>query len=293
MLRTLSVCSEYTSTAKDLQVCIKDAKYHCPPRSFAVVFAGAGKSMRLRLPRESLGPTPSTMNADPLNPQLSLPFLPADLSLGAYFAGCLGRPVALVLTDNGTNMLSARHKGGVLCIRLHRMFLHADSGVMSEIVSYLKNRRGAMPRFRSFIRQNGAQLRPKPAKRVFVRTRGRFHDLCALYDEINRDYFGGAVAAAITWGARNPRAAVRRRTVGSYSERSNLIRINPVLDRGSVPRCYVAFIVYHEMLHASMGTVMQGKRRSVHSREFRRREKLFAQYDTAMAWEGGKATDAC
>lgn len=230
------------------------------------------------------------MNVDPLDNQLRSSFLHTDISLGTFFSGCLGRPVALVLTDNGTNMLSARVKGGVLCIRLHRMFLSADSGVLSEIVSYLQNRRGALPRFRSFIRENRAQLRPKPAKRVFVRTRGRFHDLCALYDEINRDYFGGAITAAITWGARSPRFAVRRRTVGSYSERSKVIRINPVLDKKTVPRCYVALIVYHEMLHASMGTVMQGKRRSVHSREFRRREKLFAHYDEAMAWEGGKSS---
>jgi hypothetical protein len=36
-----------------------------------------------------------------------------------------------------------------------------------------------------------------------------------------------------------------------------------------VPRCYVAFVVYHEMLHADMGIAMRGKRRSVHPREFK------------------------
>jgi predicted metal-dependent hydrolase len=169
------------------------------------------------------------------------------------------------------------------------MFLAADSRVMNELVSYLKNRRGAMPYFRSFIRDNRGQLSIKPPKKVPVRTAGKFHDLCGLYDGINREYFGGLVDAVITWGSRSPRYAVRKRTVGSYSERSNTIRINPVLDRKTVPQEYIAFIVYHEMLHAALGVSIQGKRRSVHSREFRKREKLFQDYEKAMAWEGGKA----
>jgi len=42
------------------------------------------------------------------------------------------------------------------------------------------------------------------------------------------------------------------------------------------------------MLHADMGIAMRGKRRSVHPREFRRREKLFQEYEKAMAWEKRK-----
>ena len=208
--------------------------------------------------------------------------------LKQYLEEFLDRPVSLVLTENSTSMLSARMHDGVLRVRLHRMFLNAGSRVLSEIASYLKNRRGAMPHFRSFIRDNREQLSLKPPKKVLVRTAGKFHDLCGLYDEINREYFGGAINAAITWGTRSPRCAVRKRTVGSYSERSNTIRINPILDKKTVPRCYVALIVYHEMLHAAMGTPLRGKRRSVHSREFREREKLFKDYEKAMAWEGGK-----
>jgi hypothetical protein len=209
--------------------------------------------------------------------------------LKQYLEERLNRAVSLVLTENSTSMLSARLHAGVLRVRLHRMFLNADSRVMSEIAAYLKNRKGAMPHFRSFIRDNREQLDRKPPRKVFVRTAGKFHDLCGLYDDINKEYFGGAINAAITWGTRSPRYAVRKRTVGSYSERSNTIRINPVLDKKTVPCCYVALIVYHEMLHAAMGTPLRGKRRSVHSREFRAREKLFKDYGKAMAWERGKA----
>ncbi len=228
------------------------------------------------------------MKPDSADMQLALPFTPTEHALRRTLEERLGRPVSLVLTDNSTTVLSCRTRDGVLSVRLHRMFLSADSRVIGEIVSYLNNRRGAMPHFRSFLRANREDMRRKPAKKVAVRTGGRYHDLSELYDEINRAYFGNKVTTTITWGSGRPRSAVRKRTVGSYSERSKTIRINPLLDRKDVPACYVAFVVYHEMLHADMGTAMRGTRRSVHPREFRRREKLFQEYEKAMAWEGRK-----
>jgi predicted metal-dependent hydrolase len=165
------------------------------------------------------------------------------------------------------------------------MFLHSGPGVVSEICSFVKSRRGEMPLFRKFIRENRAQLDGKPARRSTTRTAGRFFDLAELYDEINARYFEGAVACAITWGMRCRRYPVRKRTLGSYSAGAKLIRINPVLDRKAVPRYYIAFVVYHEMLHAALGIIQNGERRSMHSREFRRREKLFRDYERAVTWE--------
>jgi len=228
------------------------------------------------------------MENDPSAGQLALPFHHSESSLRQYLEECLNKQVTVVLTVNSTSMLSARMHNNVLRIRLHRMFLAADNRVMNEIASYLKNKKGAMPHFRGFIRENREQLRRKPPKKIALRTAGKFHDLSGLYEEINKEYFGGLVNAAITWGSTSPRFAVRKRTLGSYSERSHSIRINPVLDRKTVPRYYVAFIVYHEMLHAAMGISLKGKRRSIHSREFREREKLYKHYSEARAWEGGK-----
>jgi hypothetical protein len=224
--------------------------------------------------------------------QLGLCFGNTESSLKDYLEERLQRSITLVLTENSTAMLSARVRHGVLSIRLHRMFLSADNRVIDEIVSFLKNRRGRLACFRSFVRCNREQLDKKPPKRILLRARGKFHDLSELFREINEEYFSGMVEAAITWGTRSPRHSVRKRTLGSYSGRTNTIRINPVLDRKTIPRYFVAFVVYHEMLHAAMGTPITGARRSIHSREFRKRERLFKNYDRAMAWErGGGSAD--
>ena len=111
-----------------------------------------------------------------------------------------------------------------------------------------------------------------------VRTSGNIHDLKALYDELNDEYFGGALDSVITWGAKSPRFAVRKRTLGSYSARANIIRINPALDSKKVPRYFIAYVVYHEMLHAAIGIQNRSGRRSIHPAEFR-------DFERATAWE--------
>lgn len=211
-------------------------------------------------------------------------------TLRDFFEKQLSKPVSLTLTQNATRMLSARIRNGVLCIRLHDMFLNAGDDVLQEIIQYLRNKRKEMPLFRQFVRDNRASILSKEPNKLTVKTAGNFHDIRELYDEINNKYFDGAVTAVITWGSRSPRYVVRKRTLGSYGDRSNRIRINPVLDKSNVPRYVVAFVVYHEMLHAAMGVSLQGKRRSVHSKEFRRREKLFEEYEKATAWERGIAS---
>ena len=219
-----------------------------------------------------------------MNYSLDLSFSHTEYSLRGFLEETLKTQVSLVLTGNSTRMLSARASEGILCVRMHRMLLNADRGVIREILSFLQNKRSEMPLFRRFIRDNREQYANKAPKQVTIRTAGACHDLDDLYREINGKYFGHAIDAAITWSTHRPRASVRKRTLGSYSERSNLIRINPMLDRKTVPRYFVAYIVYHEMLHAAMGTTLQGKRRSIHSREFRKREKAFTEYELAIAW---------
>ena len=190
-----------------------------------------------------------------------------------------------MLTENSTSLLSARTRNGVLRVRLHRMFTNADSRVLDEIVSFLKTKRGPMPFFRSFVRDRRESLGSRPPNKVPVKTRGASHDLRVLFDEVNETYFNGMISAVITWGLSSPRCSVRKRTLGSYSARSHTIRINPVLDKRTVPRYFIAFVVYHEMLHAAIGITRKGGRRSIHSREFRERERLFQDYEKAAAWE--------
>ncbi|MEA2700095.1 MAG: hypothetical protein QOI66_4366, partial [Myxococcales bacterium] len=64
-----------------------------------------------------------------------------------------------------------------------------------------------------------------------------------------------------------------------------IIRIHPVLDQESVPDYFVAWIVFHEMLHGKHEVLRKDGRRRFHTKEFLAEERTFADYDRACAWE--------
>lgn len=198
------------------------------------------------------------------------------------------RPLSVILTDNGRTMISTRQQGRSLVVRVHHMFLDAPADVIAALGQYLtRSNPSASQRLFAYIKSQRARIRKAPVRRVKVRAMGTHHDLQEILDTLNADYFAGGVSARITWGKQTaPRRQMRRSIkLGSYRSTDALIRIHPVLDAAWVPRFFVEFIVYHEMLHQVVAPKVQGGRRSFHCREFRARERQFAQYAEALAWE--------
>lgn len=210
------------------------------------------------------------------------------------------RPVLLSVTDNYRQMLSSSLHEGVLRARVHHMFLDAPASVQEALVRYMVNQeRDASLIVGQYIDQNGHRIRASRPVSTPLVTQGRTHDLLALFRKLNHQYFGDTVDALITWG-RRVRVRRPRRTIklGSYSAIERLIRIHPVLDQPWVPRYFVSYIVYHEMLHhvipasrgvsrdgSGSGRRLSGGRRTQHPPEFVARERVFRYYDRAIAWE--------
>ncbi|MGC2061497.1 MAG: SprT-like domain-containing protein [Thermodesulfovibrionales bacterium] len=217
--------------------------------------------------------------------QLALPFTSDQDSLLECLKELTGADIRLTLTDNASSMISFRKESGVTFLRLHRMFLQAGPDVVDEIARFIRNMRLKTPLIRQFIREYAGALPVRPAKRTVLVAQGKYHDLSEMGRIVNNQYFKGTISAGITWGTRKTGHAIRRRILGSYNSRTNTIRINPILDRKNVPQYYLEFIIYHEMLHADMGVARKNGRREVHSREFRRREKMFRHFEKALLWE--------
>ena len=217
--------------------------------------------------------------------QLSLQFGLSEETLKDHLRKAAGKKISLTITDNSASIISARTKDGVLHVRLHRMFLHADVSIVDEVAAFTTGRKSKTPLIREFIRRHSGLLRKRERRPPRISPQGRYHDLASLLGSVNREYFDGRIAAPITWGTGRRGRAVRRRTLGSYSSHTGTIRINPVLDRKRVPSYFIEFIIYHEMLHADMGVEDRMGRRSVHTPEFRRRERMFRRYSDALAWE--------
>jgi Protein of unknown function DUF45 len=113
---------------------------------------------------------------------------------------------------------------------------------------------------------------------------GRYHDLEAILDDLCARYFPDCAAVKIRWGRWSGRARPHSIRFGVYLSKAQLIRIHPALDQAFVPRYFVEFIVYHELLHHVMPPVRLNGRYQIHSPAFRRCEREYPAYAEAMAW---------
>lgn len=205
--------------------------------------------------------------------------------LTAYFTR--GRP-RVIFTDNLHTMLSIKRGQGVWTLRMHRMFSVAPPTVLRAVAQYAQTQdRRAAALLRRFIDHNERLIRPQAEPRPQpIDVQGAHHNLQAILDELNAEYFDGSITARITWGPRTRRRAGRESIkLGSYSVDEQLIRIHPVLDAADVPRFFVAWIIYHEMLHEVHDMPIVDGRRVYHTPEFRRAEARFERYAEAVLWE--------
>jgi len=200
--------------------------------------------------------------------------------------------VAVEVHDNTHTMVTFERTRRGWHIRVHHMFLAAPEDVVTALAEFVRSAdarsSAVLDRFiernKAFIRRvSPAQLR----RRLRIEPVGRHHDLSAIFAALNRRYFAGRISATITFGpaprSRRPRKSIK---MGSYSADSRVIRIHPALDQPKVPRYFVEWIVFHEMLH-HVYRARRGDdgRRCVHPPEFMEHERRFHDFQRAQAWE--------
>jgi hypothetical protein len=199
--------------------------------------------------------------------------------------------LALGITDNRFTMISVRReRGPVYRVRLHHMFVAAPPPVTRALARYIAHNEPTASRdLGRFIEENQHIIRRAPRRStadLTLETQGDVHDLRAVFDGLNGAYFENKIDARITWGARGGRR--RRRMsikMGSYSVEDRLIRIHPALDRRFVPRYFIDWIVYHEMLHQVHDIPVIRGRRQFHTPEFIAQESNFEHFERARDWE--------
>lgn len=200
--------------------------------------------------------------------------------------------VAVEIHDNTHTMLSFQRHKALWRLRLHHMFLAAPDEIIQALVDFVKHsdaRASALldqyiDRNKVFIRRVSlAQMR----RRMRLDPVGQVHDLQRILDRLNERYFQGRLSCAITYGPA-PRVTRPRKSIkmGSYSADSKVIRIHPALDQPMVPRYFVEWIVFHEMLHHVYRVRRrEDGRRCIHPPEFLEHEQRFHDYRRAQAWE--------
>jgi predicted metal-dependent hydrolase len=127
------------------------------------------------------------------------------------------------------------------------------------------------------IRQRIDQARRQRGAKRLLPSRGRWHDLEEIFHRLNQRFFKGKLSATrLGWSLKSSKT-----TLGHYDAGHGVIVINRALDSATVPVDLVEYLVFHEMLHTRFPVGRNGHRRVVHSREFRKAEREFPNYEEA------------
>jgi hypothetical protein len=208
--------------------------------------------------------------------------------LAARLADELGPSLKVLLTvhDNRSTMISFRRQPPLLKVRAHHMFLDAPPSVVKAIADYAgRGRQAAGAEIDDYIAAQQARIRAVPTRSAVLESRGQCFDLQELLEKVNAEHFERKIEARIGWGRQTSKRRRKSIRLGVYDHKAREIRIHPALDKPDVPRFFVEFIVYHEMLHQLFPSARDSGRHVHHPRAFRERERAFPKYDAAMAWE--------
>lgn len=111
---------------------------------------------------------------------------------------------------------------------------------------------------------------------------GKYYNLLRIKERLEDRYFNRELKdLTIKWGRTTKNVA----SLGRYYHRQKLITIAPILDSDFVPRYFIEYVVYHEMLHHVIPMPVVAGRRQVHSEAFLRAEAQFLHYKKALQWE--------
>ena len=219
-----------------------------------------------------------------------------EASWSAYLSAELDRPVLVRFGRARQQVIVARPVGRNsrrLEIRMNRFFAEAPADVRAAAAQWLRagrRARRACERLDGWIAETVAKLPPAAERAVRFVARGSHHDLTEIMDGLlEREFAAGPLRLdrrpRVGWGRRG--RARRSIQLGSYDVEHHAIRIHPVLDQPAVPRFFVRYVLYHELLHAVIPDARTcGGRQLHHGSGFRRHEEAYPDYERALSWQG-------
>ncbi|HIH00666.1 TPA: hypothetical protein HA259_01035 [Thermoplasmata archaeon] len=185
-----------------------------------------------------------------------------------------------------------RVREGVLCIKVSDYLKGVPDGVMESLAWHLLCRAhkmqcpsGASRPYRDHIRtrqfwEPRRRLYLSRGKNISFRPAGTSRDLEEVFSYVNSFYFGGRLERPdLAWLRESPKTRM-----GLYHPPLRILAVNRVLDSDRVPRYVLEFVMYHELLHDTVEYIDGPSRRTVHTKEFRLREREFTRYDEAQKW---------
>ncbi len=184
---------------------------------------------------------------------------------------------------------SIRLENGEISVKITDLLAAAPAPIIEALAHILISKlyRKPVPRVynnqyklylnRKDVRTNLHSLRQVRGRKFLSGAQGIFYNLDELFEKMNLRHFHGMMARPELGWSRRP----SRTTLGHYDPSHHVIILSTILDRPSVPRLAVEYVMFHEMLHLKYPVDHRGTRRCVHTPEFREAEKEFLKLGEA------------
>jgi hypothetical protein len=191
---------------------------------------------------------------------------------------------------NTSTMASLGRRGRVYRLRLHELFARAPEPVLEALARCFFMRRGtrqmheARERIFRFLERHRSNPLCHPCDVEARGPRGRVYDLARVQDALRRSFLPRCPRLRIGWSPRVT-STLMAKWVATPAGVPNVILVNPLLDSRRVPRYYLDYIVFHELLHEVIPIRRECGRWSHHPAEFRRQERRFPHFEKALRWE--------
>jgi hypothetical protein len=108
-------------------------------------------------------------------------------------------------------------------------------------------------------------------------SRGRVHDLEVSFRRVNQEFFQGRIPLPhLVWSSR-----LTYRKFGHYQWDIDTVMISKSLDQPQIASFVVDYVMYHELLHKSLGSREVNGRRMSHTTRFKKAEEKYPRYQEA------------
>jgi len=208
-----------------------------------------------------------------------------------YLSGTLGRPVRVRFGRARRQVIVVFPERAGLRVRMNQVFGGAPAEVRAAVAEWLRSGRRAR-RACTRLDQWIASIVPSlgPPRSIQLVARGRHHDLSEIHADLLAREFAGLDRErhprGVTWGRRGPRSTRHSLQLGSFDPETAIVRVHPVLDQPAVPRSFVRYVLFHELLHSELNEACGSNKRSLHhGPEFRRREAEYPGTAEALLWQ--------
>jgi hypothetical protein len=181
-----------------------------------------------------------------------------------------------------------RLENGELAVDISDLLEGAPAPIQEALASILISKlfrkepeRQALARYRRYLERAEMRrvlhlVKQERGRKLLREAEGAVYDLCGIFEDLNLRYFHGLMARPnLGWSLRPSRTVL-----GHYDPSHNAIVLSSLLDCVEAPRIVVEYVMFHEMLHLRFPTQHRpGRRRCVHTPEFKAAEKEFEGYE--------------